>query len=305
MDECCCNQGPPILQLARAVSVLTVRTFHISSPPGIEFFCGRRFFRQCNVVAVDNGRCGFALPDQDSQANVPIFAEHITGLFDPCVTPETLHDVRPYIFSDDSMSCRLAPGGGAFDCWNAIYSLTVETLPEDLIAACLANLSLIQLDQVPFGVQRRVVNDFFNGSPAFSDSFIDTSPPLPDACPSPLNHPLAASFAFRFAGQGEVAHCTNTQERRVQMPTYSLIVSASRSRFSVNSTWCKRTRGPILIDPTFSTNCISTTGACADTACAHYLPATGVIDVPALNESVHIGLCTAPAAPCNPTPIPF
>lgn len=306
MDECCCNQGPPILQLARAVSILTVRTFHISSPIGITpFFCGRSFFRQCHVVAVDNGRCGAEQATHVGDASVPIFAQNITGAYEPCVTTSTFHDVAPYNFSDGGMGCRLAPGGGVLDCWNATYTLSVPTTPQDLIAACLANLSLIDLEQVPFNVQRTVRNDFFTGAPSFTDTFLNTSPPLPDACPSPFNHPLAASFAFRYAGPGEVAHCTDRGTSRVQMPTYSLIATASRSRFSANSTWCRRTRSPILIDPDFSTNCISRTGPCADIACAHYLPAAGVIDVPALNESIHIGLCSAPAAPCNPTPIPF
>jgi len=305
MDECCCQSSPPTLLIARAASVLTVRTFHISSPPSEPLFCGRRFFRQCNVTAVDNGRCGFALPNQDSQASVPIFAANMTGLYDPCSTTETLHDVRPFVFSDSGQSCRLAPGGGAFDCWDAVYSLSVETLPSDLMAACLANLALIDLDQVPFGFQRRVINDFFNGSPVFNDDLIASNLNLPDACTSPFNHPLAASFAFRYAGAGEVEFCTNTQNRRIQMPTYSLIVSASRSRFSANATWCKRTRGPILVDPDFTSTCLSVAGACADMACTHYLPAVGVIEVPPLNQSVHIGLCQAPAAPCNSIPIPF
>ena len=304
MDDCCCTQGPPQLLMARAVSILTVLTFHIHSLPGLPFFCGRRFFRQCDVTAVDNGRCGFAVPNQDSSATVPIFAADNRGIYDPCATSELLEPHTPVAFSDTGQTCRLSPGGG-LDCWDATYALSVETLPSDLMAGCLANLALIDLGQVPIGTQRTVINDFFNGSPVFSDSLIATSPPLPDACASPFNHPLAASFAFRYAGSGEVAHCTNTRNRRVQMPTYTLIVSASRSRFSANATWCKRTRGPVLIDPDFATNCISRAGACADTACTHHLPAAGVIDVPPLNLSIHIGLCQAPAAPCNPTPIAF
>ena len=304
MDDCCCTQGPPQLLLARAVSVLTVRTFQIHSLPGQPFFCGRSFFRQCNVTAADNGRCGFPLPNQDSQANVPIFAENIQGRYDPCITTELLTPGPPIAFFATGQTCRLSNNSGA-DCWDATYSLTIETTTSDLIAACLANLALIDLDQVPFGTQRRVVNDPFNGSPVFSDSLIAVSPPLPDTCPNPPNHPLAASFAFRYAGVGEVAHCTNTRDRRIQMPTYSLMVSASRSRFSANSTWCRRTRGPILVDPDFTTTCNSQPGACAEIQCTHHLPASGVIDIPLLNQSVHIGLCSAPAAPCNPNAIPF
>jgi hypothetical protein len=303
MDECCCQTGPPTLQLARAVSVLSVRAFHIFvfSPA----FCGRRWFRNCAVHAIDNGRCGFALPDQDSAASIPIFSNVFTGVFDPCTTTTALVPSAPQVPSDTTLSCRLAPEFSAFDCWDANYTLTVETTPGDLIAACLSNLALIDLDQVPFGTSRKVMNDVLNGSPVFSDSLIATTPSGAPACADPFNHQLAASFAFEYTTIGGTRHCTNSRDRRIEMPTQQLIVSATRSRFSANSTWCKRTRGPIFIDPDFSTFCISQPGACADTACAYYLPGAGRIDVPATNQSVHIGLCSAPASPCNPTPIPF
>ena len=304
MDECCCSQGPPQLLLSRAVSIFTVLTFHIHSLPGFPFFCGRRFFRQCDVAAVDNGRCGFAVPNQDSSATIPLFAADHRGTFDPCPTNDILDALPPGAFSDTGQTCRLSPGGG-LDCWDATYALSVETLPADLIAACLANLALIDLAQVPFGTQRTVFNDFFNGTPVFADSPIATGPPLPDACPSPFGHPLAASFAFRYSGAGLVAHCNSRRDARIRMPTYTLVASASRSRFSANATWCNRTRGPILIDPDFANTCNSQPSACADTACTHFLPATGVIEVPPMNQSVHIGLCSNPIAPCNPTPTPF
>jgi hypothetical protein len=268
-------------------------------------FCGRRWFRKCGVSAVDNGRCGFALPDQNSEATIPIFSSEFTGAFDPCSTPETLVPGPPFFPSDTSLACRLAPEFNVFDCWDAHYTLTVETTPTDLIAACLANLALIDLDQVPFGTQRKVVNDVFNGSPVFSDSLIATTLSGAAACADPFNHKLAASFAFEYASIGDTRHCTNDDVRRIAMPTQHLIVSATRSRFSANSTWCKRTRGPIFIDPDFANSCVSQPGACIETACSHYLPAAGIIDVPAINQSVHIGLCSAPASPCNATPIPF
>jgi len=303
MDDCCCIQGPPRLQLARAVSILSVRAFHIFvfSP----VFCGRRWFRKCEVSAVDNGRCGFALPNQDSEASIPIFSSVFTGAFDPCSTTENLVPGAPFAPSDTTLACRLAPEFSVFDCWNALYTLTVETTPADLIAACLANLALIDLDQVPFGTQRKVLNDVFNGSPVFVDSPIATTPSGAAACANPFNQQLAASFAFEYTTIGGTRHCTNSQDRRIEMPTQLLIVSATRSRFSTNSTWCKRTRGPIFIDPDFTAFCVSRPGACAEIACAHHLPAAGVIDVPSMNQSIHIGLCTAPAAPCNPTPIAF
>jgi hypothetical protein len=303
MDECCCQTGPPTLQLARAVSILSVRAFHIFvfSPA----FCGRRWFRKCEVSAMDNGRCGFALPNQDSVANIPIFSSAFSGGFDPCSTTETLVPSQPFVPSDTTLSCRLAPEFSGFDCWDAHYTLTVETTPTDLIAACLANMALIDLNQVPFGTQRKVVNDVFNGSPVFSDSLIATTPSGAAACADPFNHRLAASFAFEYTTIGGTRHCTDSRDRRIEMPTQHLIVSASRSRFSTNATWCKRTRGPIFIDPDFAQWCVSQPGACAEIGCSHYLPATGLIDVPPPNQSIHIGLCQAPAAPCNPTPIQF
>ncbi len=304
MDECCCQTGPPTLQLARAVSVLSVRLFHVFgfSP----LFCGRRWFRNCAVHAVDNGRCGFALPDQDVQASIPIFANTFAGIFDPCTTTTTLTPSAPFVPSDTSLGCRLAPEFGDFDCWNASYTLTVETTPADLIAACLSNLALIDLDQVPFGIQRRVDNNVFDGSPVFGDSLVATNPPTAIACADPFfNQRLAASFAFEYTTIGQTRHCTNDGSRRIEMPTQHLIVSASRSRFSANAAWCKYTRGPIFIDPDFTAFCVSRPGVCATTACAHYLPAAGMIDVPTMNQSIHIGLCQNPAAPCNPTPIPF
>lgn len=303
MDECCCQTGPPTLQIARTVSVLSVRAFHIFvfNPA----FCGRRWFRNCEVSAVDNGRCGFALPNQDSEATIPIFSSVFTGAFDPCSTTTTLLPSAPLIPSDTTLACRLAPEFSAFDCWDALYTLSVETTPADLIAACLANLALINLDRVPFGTQRKVVNDVFNGSPVFSDSLIATTPSGAAACADPFNHQLAASFAFEFTTIGVTRHCTNSRDRRIEMPTQHLIVSATRSRFGANSTWCKRTRGPIFQDPDFANFCVSRPGACAEQACVHYLPTAGVLDVPAMNTSVHVALCSSPAAPCNPTPIAF
>jgi hypothetical protein len=304
MDECCClPSGPPSLQLARAVSILSVRAFHIFvfSP----LFCAQRWFRNCSVHAVDNGRCGFALPNQDSQATIPIFSSVFSGAFDPCSTTETLVSSAPFVPSDTTLACRLAPDVSAFDCWDALYTLSAETTPADLIAGCLSNLALIDLDQVPFGVQRKVVNDVFNGSPVFSDSLIATNPPGAPACPGFFNHQLAASFAFEYTTIGGTRHCTNSRDRRIEMPTQHLIVSATRSRFSANSTWCKRTRGPIFIDPDFAAFCVSRPGACVETECSHYLPASGIIDVPAINQSIHIGLCQNPAAPCNALPIAF
>jgi hypothetical protein len=282
------------------MSVVLFATF-VFSP----VFCGRRFFRRCDVAAVDNGRCGFALPNQNSGAGVSIFASIFTGDFDPCSTTENLVPKAPQVPTDTSLSCRLAPEFSASDCWNAVYTLTIETTPADLIAACLANLALIDLDQVPFGTQRKVVNDAFNGSTVFSDSQIATAPSGAAACASPFNHQLAASFAFEYSTIGATRHCTNDDSRRIEMQTRHLIVSATRSRFSANRDWCRRTRGPILIDPDFAGSCQSRAGACADVACSHYLPTSGTIDVPTMNESIHIGLCTAPAAPCNPTPIAF
>lgn len=300
---CCQPVGPPSLQIARAVSILSVVTFHVFVFAPL--FCGRRWYRQCDVHAVDNGRCGFALEDQDSSATFPIFGFSSTGVFDPCVTFETLNRRQPFNPSDDSLTCRLAPGSSSFDCWNATFTLTVETTPDDLIAACLSNLALIDLDQVPFGVQRKVVNDPINGSPIFTDSPISTNPPTADACPSPFNHTLAASFAFNYTTIGDVEHCTNNDARRIAMPTQHLIVSASRSRFSSNANWCKRTLGPTFIDPDFTQFCVSRPGICAETACVHHLPAEGIIDLPSLNQSIHVAICTSPAAPCNSVPIPF
>ena len=170
----------------------------------------------------------------------------------------------------------------------------------------MSNLALIDLDQVPFGTQRTVSNDGVTGLPVFSDTLISTATPPTNACPTPLGQRLASSFAFEYTTIGDTRHCTNTLDRRIFMPIQTLIVSARRSRFSANAAWCRRSRGPIFIDPGFSDGwCVSRPGACAETACVHYLPAAGLIGVPALNESVNIGLCTAPAAPCNPTPIPF
>jgi hypothetical protein len=304
MDECCCTPGgPPQLLIARAVSIVTVLTFHIHSDPGFPFFCGRRFFRQCSVTSFDNGRCGFAVPNQDGSAAIPIFALRSAGTFDPCSASDTLDPQPPGTFADAVRTCRLSPGGG-LDCWDATYTLTVETFPNDIIAACLSNLALIDLAQVPFGTQRTVFNNIFNGEPSLTDFPIASNPPLPDACPLAGNS-LAASFAFRYQGSGSVAHCNTRRDTRIRMPTYTLVASASRSRFSSNSTWCKRTLGPILIDPNFDTVCNSQPGPCAQTACAHHLPATGIIDAPGINQSIHISLCTNPAAPCNPTPNPF
>jgi hypothetical protein len=303
MDECCCQTTPGTLQLARAVSILQVRCFHIFV--FLPAFCGRRWFRKCNVTSVDNGRCGFALPNQDSSATVPIFASNFTGEFDPCITSEVLVPSQPFVPSDTSLGCRLAPEFSGADCWDAQYSLTIETIPNDLIAACLANLALIDLNQVPFGTQRRVTNDAVTGAPIFSDSFIATNPSGAAACASPANHQLASSFAFEYSSINTTRHCTNSRDRRIEMPTQQLIVSATRSRFSATSPWCKRTRSPIFIDPDFSAFCTSQPGACNDIACSHYLAANGTIDLPLMNQSIHIGLCTAPAAPCNPTPIAF
>lgn len=303
MDDFCCQSAPPQLLVARAVSILSVQLFHIFVFAPL--FCGRRWFRQCNVEAVDNGRCGFALPNQNSEASVPFASVVFTGAFDPCVTTETLNRRQPFTPSDDTLTCRLAPGTSSFDCWNAAFTLSVETTIQDLLAVCLSNLALIDLDQVPFGSQRKVVNDPSNGSPIFSDAPIATNPPTAAACPSPFNHTLAASFALEYTTIGDTLHCTDDDTRRIAMPTQHLIVSASRSRFSANATWCKRTRAPIYLDPDFTAFCVSRPGACADVACVHYLPAAGVIEVPSINESVHIGLCAAPAAPCNPTPIQF
>jgi len=298
-------QPGPGFGIARAVSVLSVRAFGIFTFSPL--FCGQRWFRNCSVHAVDNGRCGFPLPNLDSAASIPLFASVFTGAFDPCTTTETDVASAPFFASDSSLGCRLSPEFNLFDCWDATFTLSTETLPADLIAACLSNLALIDLDQVPFGSQRKVVNDLFNGSPVFSDSLIATSPPGAAACLStpPFNYALAASFAFEYTTIGGTRHCTNSRDRRIEMPTQLLIVSATRSRFSANSAWCKCTRGPVFIDPDFAAFCVSRPGACAETACAHYLPAAGVIDVPPVNQSVHIGLCTAPAAPCNPIPIPF
>ena len=114
MDECCClPAGPPTLQLARAVSILSVRAFHIFvfSP----VFCGRRWFRKCEVSAVDNGRCGFALPNQGSEANIPMFSDSFAGIFDPCTTTTTLVPSAPFVPSDTTLACRLVPEFSAFD----------------------------------------------------------------------------------------------------------------------------------------------------------------------------------------------
>jgi hypothetical protein len=304
MDECCCQTGPPRLLLARAASVLSVRAFHtfVFSP----LFCARRWFRKADVHATDNTRCAPQIvPDQDCSVTVPIFGNVFTGAFDPCTTPVTLVPTRPFGPTDDGFTCRLAGEFSAFDCWNAVYSFTVETTPADLIAACLSNLAMINLDDVPFGTERRVTNDPFNGSPIFSDTLISSVPSIATACPNPFSYELASSFAFNYTTLGDTRHCNSRQDGFISIPTQHLIVSASRSRFSSNATWCNRTRGPIFVDPDFTNACVSLPGSCAETACIRYQPAAGILDVPPMNQSNHIALCTLTPVGCNPTPIPF
>jgi hypothetical protein len=304
MDECCCQTGPPSLQIARAASVMSVRTFHtfVFSP----LFFGRRWFRQADVHATDNTRCApQVVPEQACGATIPIFSTVFSGAFDPCTSTVTLVPRLPFTPGDTGMGCRLSGEFSNFDCWDAAYTFTVETTPADIIAGCLSNLALIDLDQVPFGTERRVTNDPFNGSPTFSDTLISAVPTIAATCPNPFNHQVACSFSFQYSTIGDTRHCNQRNDAFISIPTQHLIATASRSRFSSNANWCKRTRGPIYVDPDFVGIGQSTPGPCADIACAHYLPASGIFEVPPMNQSIHIALCSTPPVQCNQTPILF
>ena len=289
------------MRIARAVSILTVRLFNIHSLPGEPFFCGQGMYRQCDVAAVDNNRCGTPVGNPNSQAVCPLFTTLAVGTFDPCNTFEVVGPGPPHLFSDTTHSCRLTSGG--FDCWDAVFTLSIPVTVQDMIAGCLANLALIDLNAVQFGMERRVVNNQGTGAAEFSDWLIGQTPGM-DRCVSPGATELASSMSVRY-GLGETAPCDDTGARRIIMRNRILTITASRSRFETNATWCARANAPILEQPDFVSSCNSVAGACSDAGCVHYNPATGIIEVPPENSCVHIGLCTNPAAPCNAIPIDF
>lgn len=294
----CCPSGPPALLMARANAVFSVRAFNIHSKPGQPFFCANSYFRQCEVVGLDNGVCGFTPPEHvDASASIPLFAEQVIGAFDPCNTNESLTYELPIGFGAAGMSAKLNV------CWDGTYTLSVPTTVDDMIAATMAYLSLINLNDVPLGTERRVSNNFFNGSPVFAD-FPIAAIPGPDACVQAGSR-VASCFTVRYMGVGEVFHCTSARTRRIQMPTYLFRITIARSRFEVNADWCKRTRTNFLLDPDFVSTNMSGAGACVESECVHHQAASGIIEVPQRNSSIHIGLCSNPPAPCNPTPIPF
>ena len=309
----CCPTGPASIRFARATSGINIGVFHSHGAPfSQQFFCGRRFFRRCVVTAPENGVCG--LPGEighaDSAASIAFPTEFFIQDFGPCVTNDNLTRSAfpdPEIITDTSITTKLA-NNSSQRCWDAAYAFSVEVTINDIVAACLSNLALIDLAQVPLGTQRTVSNDSVTGAPIFGDSLIATRPSIGDFCTGFLNENVAGNFGIKYTGTGEIFACSSntTFIRRVQMPVFFLVVTASRSRFEATAPWCRSQSDAFFTDPNFTTTCNSTRRFCSTVACDHFAAASGTIEVPTEpNTSVAITLCTTPPVPCNPTPRPF
>lgn len=308
MDECCCNTIPPGLQLARATSNLRATFFNVRNVDNPALFCGRRLWRHCTATGADNGLC---LPQAtfSSAGDFPGFETAPQGA--PPANPNCAGNARDLLpvgpvteATEQSLRCTWVqiPGGNA--CWNAVYQLSVEVTLVDLIAVCVANLGLIDINAVPFGTDRSIRN-VAGGGVSIGDAPITAAGlPAPFCTPAPgFTH--ASWLHVEWQGHSGATLCSDDPSRRISFPTREVIIRAGRTRFSAGATWCLRTKTPISGGLSEAADCFSPLGTCAVVDCKHLLPAVGIIGLPLENHATEIALCTNPGSPCNPTPIAF